>query len=373
MAASSRTYLTNYLTWEVFLMGGLSILTCGGMWLFFEDASLVNVGLFAAALAFAVNHPHFLSSYMLLYSDYGDRILKRPSYFWAGVIAPVFILSALSWAWLNSGRTPMGYVISAMYFFVGWHYVKQVFGSVIVTSAWQKIFYKSWERRLLLTSLYTIWLVSWSKDQVAVGQFEFYGIIYPSFGIGSWLYKAAQALAGISILAVVVMQVRKYVVENVLPAPPAVAAYAALCVWMFPFFAHPGFAYMIPFFHSLQYLCFVGVLKGNEIRFEIRHLKDQAWRKAWVMKFGGYALMSLILGALFFEYIPKTLDSFKISPGAELGVQPILVSFLLFINIHHYFIDNVIWKSDNETVRKFLFSPGSPEISEIPLEKRHSA
>jgi hypothetical protein len=29
----------------------------------------------------------------------------------------------------------------------------------------------------------------------------------------------------------------------------------------------------------------------------------------------------------------------------------------MWINIHHYFIDNVIWRRDNEDVRKYLFAP----------------
>jgi hypothetical protein len=28
--------------------------------------------------------------------------------------------------------------------------------------------------------------------------------------------------------------------------------------------------------------------------------------------------------------------------------------FFVWINIHHYFIDNVIWRRDDETVRRLL-------------------
>jgi len=30
--------------------------------------------------------------------------------------------------------------------------------------------------------------------------------------------------------------------------------------------------------------------------------------------------------------------------------------FWVFINIHHYFIDNVIWRRENTDVSKYLFS-----------------
>jgi hypothetical protein len=31
--------------------------------------------------------------------------------------------------------------------------------------------------------------------------------------------------------------------------------------------------------------------------------------------------------------------------------------FVVWINLHHYFIDNVIWRRDNDDVRRFLFAP----------------
>lgn len=32
----------------------------------------------------------------------------------------------------------------------------------------------------------------------------------------------------------------------------------------------------------------------------------------------------------------------------------------MFINIHHYFIDSVIWRNGNPEVRQFLTSPKQP-------------
>ena len=78
-------------------------------------------------------------------------------------------------------------------------------------------------------------------------------------------------------------------------------------------------------------------------------------RRAWLKHFVGFALLSLITGALFFEFIPRNLDKLQLLPAELLGSTPFLAVFLLFINIHHYFIDNTIWRSSNETVKKYLF------------------
>ena len=98
-------------------------------------------------------------------------------------------------------------------------------------------------------------------------------------------------------------------------------------------------------------------MKKNQILFQISNFKDGEWRLALVKKFGGFALGSLFLGALFFEWLPKSLDSLSLIPAGEMGTSPLLVTFLLFINIHHYFIDNAIWRSDNPTVKGFLLQP----------------
>jgi hypothetical protein len=63
-----------------------------------------------------------------------------------------------------------------------------------------------------------------------------------------------------------------------------------------------------------------------------------------------------MLGALSFEFVPKAIDSTGLWHTASLGNSPILVSFLIFINTHHYFIDNVIWRSNNEQIKKYLFA-----------------
>jgi hypothetical protein len=358
----------SYLTWEVFLMGGASIISCLLAWIFFTDtASLASVATVAFALAFVANHPHFAASYTLLYGDFRQRIFKRPGYFWAAVIVPLILATALLLAWNLPSAALMGHIINAMYFFVGWHYAKQVFGCIIVTSVRRKIFYEAWERKLLLTSLFAIWFVSWTQNQTLNNDFQFYGIGHISYRLDIWLHYGALILFGTSVLAVIAMQVRRYKTKKQLPSPPGVAAYLALAVWFLPKVSPVAFAYMIPLFHSVQYLTFVWVLKKNETAFEIRHLKDRAWRVAWAKKVGGYALMATVLGALFFEFIPRALDSTHYTGGDGFGAEPFMALFLLFINIHHYFIDNVIWKSNNETVKKFLFQP-----MEIPAQRASS-
>lgn len=368
MASAERRQLSNsFFSTDSLVLGGLSIIVCLFSWAFMDkNSSLLTVSQLAFALAFIINHPHFLSSYTLLYWDFGRNVLRRTRYFWAGVLVPLILLSILLSGLVTENAAMMGHTVTAMFFFVGWHYVKQVFGCIIVTSAQRKIFYKRWEKNLILFNLYTLWFMSWIGSHVGSRKFDFYGIPHYSFNLPPWMLSLSYVLVSLSFLVALGLHVNKYVRDGQLPSAPGVSAHLALYVWYLPVASHPGFAYLIPLFHSLQYLGFVWLLKFNEVSDKTSQLEGPSRRRRWIQDFAGYLLVTCILGALFFEIIPKGLDqSGFFSPGA-LGGSPFLASFLLFINIHHYFIDNVIWKSDNEFVKKYLFY--SPETEDSQTE-----
>ena len=169
-----------------------------------------------------------------------------------------------------------------------------------------------------------------------------------------WLQFSYAAFV-LSLISIIVLHFRKYIQQGKLPVSSAVIAIVSLYCWYLPAFSHPHFAYLIPFFHSLQYLVFVWFFKRNQVKAGIEAHDGLTQRREWVRQFGGYIAISLILGAMFFEFIPKHLDKIYKFSEVGMGANPILVVFLLFINIHHYFIDNVIWKSANPEVKKHLF------------------
>lgn len=349
-----------YLSLEVLGMGGLSILFALAFWLFVDrEASVLTISQAAFALAFICNHPHFLSSYVLLYGDYRKRLMRDKAYFWAGVLMPLTLFLGLGYALFSLNQFIMGQVVTLMYFLVGWHYVKQIFGCVIVSSVQRKIFYSALERRWLMWSLMSAWSMSFLASNIGPADFDFYGIPHHSLNLPEWCRTLSYVAVGITLTVVIGLHFKRYLESGVRPAPPAVVAFLALYVWYLPVMSHPAFGYLIPFFHSLQYLGFVGALKRNQVKSEMRDLPQRAARVVWLKRFLGFALTSTILGALCFEFVPDLLDFAHILPANQMGEAPFMASFILFINIHHYFIDNVIWRSSNPTVRHFLMETGT--------------
>ncbi|MBX3020365.1 MAG: hypothetical protein KF799_01710 [Bdellovibrionales bacterium] len=350
-----------YLSTQSMLLGGFSILVCLAAWAFMDVTTPVHtVANLAVALAFVVNDPHFLVSYTLLYGDYRKRILTQRRYFWAAVVVPICLVLAIGVALYKANAALMAHIITGMYFLVGWHYVKQIFGCVIVTSVQRGIFYSAWQRRLLLFNLTATWAMSWLGPHSQPENFDYYGISHYSMNLPPYLMTVIFVLVGTSLVGVLGMQLHHYVQTGQKPAPPAVTAFVAIYAWYLPMSYHPGFGYLVPFFHSLQYLALVWQMKKNEVAALTSHMRDRELRTAWVKMFGGYALRAVVLGVLAFEVVPQFLDKQGWVASTSLGATPILVAVLLFINIHHYFIDNVIWRSDNETVRKYLFHTAPP-------------
>ena len=63
-----------------------------------------------------------------------------------------------------------------------------------------------------------------------------------------------------------------------------------------------------------------------------------------------------ILGAAGFWWAPTALDTLAGYDRAVFGTTVFVFIAWTFINIHHYFIDNVIWRRENPETRRHLFA-----------------
>ena len=58
---------------------------------------------------------------------------------------------------------------------------------------------------------------------------------------------------------------------------------------------------------------------------------------------------------LAFELVPNTLDT-AIGTFAAWNMFFFFTAAMLFINVHHYFIDNVLWRFKDPEIRAYLLS-----------------
>jgi hypothetical protein len=113
----------------------------------------------------------------------------------------------------------------------------------------------------------------------------------------------------------------------------------------------PAAIFLVQLAHAAQYLVFPMRVVANR---RARLPRPTIPRRAYMALY--YALI-VGLGAVFMGIVPSWLDVLWRRSGASL---PVVLSIIAFINIHHYFIDNVIWKIRNPVVRDDLFSHLQP-------------
>ena len=145
---------------------------------------------------------------------------------------------------------------------------------------------------------------------------------------------------------VVCRRVRNYRLHGRRPSLTFLIPYVAFAIWWLPPFTQREFLIAtVPFFHSLQYLPFVWKMERT------RGLRTAP--SGWPVRATTIAIGLVGTGFLAFELVPELLDAgVQIAPS----VYFFGAAFILFINIHHYFMDNVLWRFDNAQVRDYLLS-----------------
>lgn len=334
--------LSKHLDW--LLAGGVSVIVYIIISLLHINLFDYNIAQIAFALALIINHPHFISSYIFFYKDERALILKSKLHFLAGVIFPLGLLYAMIFAFVNASPHIFTYIINGLFFFVGLHYVRQVYGVSLISLAKHKIFLSKKDKWILNLSMFPLWFVSFLNGYTAVFTSSFYGIPYTTFALPSWFTSVNNVLVVASVIAWGYL-IRKIYMEHSHHIPlTLIAALASIFVWHFPSFYNSGFAYLIPMFHSLQYLLITAAVKKNQI---LTHTV----KKFQILEIVTYCMVVFIFAYLAFHFIPESLDNSTMYNVNMFGYTAILGMFLLFINLHHYAMDALLWRKGSRLTK----------------------
>lgn len=354
---------------DFLLAGGGSMLLALPIILLIPDKKAIEATAmwWGFALSNVLNFPHFANSYQLLYTGIAGRIFGHDSptkvrlrYVWAGFVAPVLIGGFMFTAYYLGNPRLLGYAANAMAFTTGWHYIKQGYGVIAVLSAIRRIYYSEIEKRLLLLNGYVVWIYSWMALNKTLHEETMYGMRFFSFEMPSILLTIGGIAATLTTAAVVVAFGVRILVRKQAVSWNGVVGYScALYLWMIAFHYDLIFAIFIPAFHSLQYLLFTWRYQLNKVSADIggTAADGATLPRAALLGFAKFVGWSVVLGWVGFVGLPSLFHAGFSPDPALFGPAVFLFIFVMWINIHHYFIDNVIWRRDNEDVRKYLFAP----------------
>jgi hypothetical protein len=314
-----------------------------------------------------INHPHFAHSYQIMYRGFGGRLtdpslpaeLRRDAWI-AGVLVPVVLLLLLGGAIAAGEIRALGVVGNLMAFLVGWHYVKQGYGILMLDAALKRRFFTEAEKRILLLNAHVVWLASWLSVNTALSQREMWGVQFLVLGLPeqvTWLGLAAASVTGLLTLAMLLRR----------GAPPPWVGLMAYVVSIYAWLAfvtiHPVWLLIVPALHSLQYLAVVYRFEWNRAG-----SAPDAWAahdlplvrlllpKRREARMAGFVVAGVVIGAVMFWGAPLAITALVEAPETMRRALPMLFAAWVFVNVHHYFIDSVIWRSDNPDARRHLFA-----------------
>ena len=136
---------------------------------------------------------------------------------------------------------------------------------------------------------------------------------------------------------------------------------ASLYLWILIARINPLWLLIVPALHSLQYLAVVWRYQTNVERDSFDAESDPPPKALsflgplYRFRLLGFIVGGTALGYLGFWLIPSALTALIPYDRQVLGSSLFFFIVLIFINVHHYFLDNVMWRRGNPEVSRYLF------------------
>ena len=296
---------------------------------------------------------HFGITYHLAYAGGASAVRRRPFALAIGpailcvVLAGVVAISVLGGP-RQTARTAELAILS-VFLLTAWHYIKQVYGVARIGARYRGISFTVQESRVLRYGLYPLWLIG-ACQVLTHGR----GTRFAGFNIGLDLLPPATSV-GLRILALCSATAIAYVVVSssrragVWPPALIVAPYVAAFLWLAAPTDFYGAFLALGALHGLQYLACCRRAEGG---FGLPRLSRRSALR-WAEIFGGASCGGLLIAMWMPEYLNRVL---------AVDSAPLLFTavFFVFLNLHHYLIDAVIWRSSGDLVRSMTATPSPP-------------
>ncbi len=295
-----------------------------------------------AVLVAAFNGSHFAAtSYRLYRSPQAMRQFPLTA-----ALVPVVVLAGVA----ASFRWPLAvapYFIKLFLLWSPYHYSGQTIGLSALYARRAGITLEPVERKALDVFVFGTFLASAARAEAQINRFDYLGIAYPSFGLPSWVAWACATVMAAGAVAFLFLAARRRSRGQGLPWIVFVAP-AAQFTW---FILGPRSALyypLVPMFHGAQYLFVSWFLHLQERRLEgaPRSLMGAATETA---RWGGWSLAGyfvLFLGVPLLLARTTGYSFFFTTAVFTGGVQ-----------LHHFFVDGVIWRLRTPHLSKAMTAP----------------
>lgn len=335
---------------DYFIIGMGSILAFIGFYFTYHDSKDV---LWAAQLAvfmtYIINHPHFAATNYRLYHN-KDNIMQYP---FTALVIPWLILAAV----IGSFYSPDFIAVIFYKVFMYWspyHFSGQTLGISLIYARRAGFFVGKWERFTLSNTIYSSFLYMTANSDVITAATDlvlstrYSDVNQIRLGLPWWvpyLILGWLVINGVGFLCLVV----KWSIEQQRRLPPIVLLpLVTQLVWFIPGSYCPAFYLFVPMFHSLQYLLIAWSLQLKE-KMDMQKITPSV---GYVVKeTARWGAINGVLGWVLFWGIPLGLyHLFSSEFGWKYTEIFVLGIIGAGVQVHHFFVDGVIWKLKKKTV-----------------------
>jgi hypothetical protein len=332
---------------DYLLIGGLSVLAYFALYFFHDGQRSSLVVALAAQLMWVCNWPHFSATSYRLYHSRAN-IMQYPI---TALVIPWFILLGLA-ASILSPTIVAPYFVKLYMIWSPYHFSGQTLGITLIYARRAGFQIGYWQRLGLSVFIFGSFLVSTARAETNLHGSEYYGIQYPGLGIPGWVPSLIEMLMYAGGATFLLLTVRQSIRDN--RALPFIILLPALTqyVWFVPGGYLASFNEFVPFFHSMQYMLIAWSVQLKE-KMDMQHIPPSARyvRNETIRWYG----LNVLGGAALFVVFPWVTAALLTQ---SLGTAQNWSQVLLFttgltavaVQIHHFFVDGVIWKLKRTTV-----------------------
>jgi hypothetical protein len=299
-----------------------------------RTANVVQIGM---VLTWIGNWPHFAATNYRLYGA-RDHVRQYPV---TAVAAPLIVLAGCV-ASFASPAVIAPYFVKLFLIWSPFHYCGQTLGISLIYGRRAGHRPASIERFFLAAFIYGTFLTRTLLAETSTRGSQYYGLQYPGFGIPMWAYRAASLWTYACGAVFLVLLLRACLRERRSPSLmyllPALTQY----VWFYVAGARPGYSEFVPFFHGLQYLVIAWAMQLGEQADHERAIVTAGYVVGRSLRW--YALIAAV-GVVLFHVLPLVA-----AKGLDVSVPFATAIVLSAVQIHHFFVDGVIWKLKTASV-----------------------
>ncbi len=318
---------------DIAMIGGLSIVAFAALRLFTDGSVTPAILQTVAITSLFVNYPHFSATIYRLYQS-PDNIRQFPV---TAIAVPIMMVGAVA-ASLWQPNTVAPYFVVLFLIWSPFHYSGQTIGITMLYARRGGVSIDGWSRLALCTFVYSTFIVSLTHSTNSEPIVR-YGVSIPVIRFPGWfdgLVIAAMSAGAVAFLVFIGLWARQQ-----RRLPPAIVLVPALTqfVWFLPGRQTAMFYEFVPLFHCLQYLYIawamqIGLRLNEPVKPDAapRTVSGESLRWAWRNYVGGLALFIALPWIVFWVDVPLVTTA---------GIV------IAAVNIHHFFVDGVIWKLRN--------------------------